>query len=147
VGDAGVGKSTLIAQLLTGPRQTEPPGLPPVTEHRLDDNIVLQTYSTVLLVLDASQVEHPRERQLMDKLAAHQTPVIVCYNKSDLAENAQAVLNEAMRWSGAEVVAIAAPDRNSLLRGLFRRCCARNAGARYGWRAAFPCCASRCAKN
>ena len=54
----------------------------------------------------------------MDKLAAHRTPVIVCYNKSDLAQNPQAVLNEAMRWPGAEVVAIAAPDRNSLMRGL-----------------------------
>ena len=31
VGDAGVGKSTLIGQLLAGPRPTEPPGLPPVT--------------------------------------------------------------------------------------------------------------------
>lgn len=118
IGDAGVGKSTLIAQLLTGPRQTEPPGLPPVTEHRLDENILLQPYSSVLLLLDATLVEHPRERQLMDRLVVHKTPVIVCYNKSDLAENPQAVLNEAMRWPGAEVVAIAAPDRNSLLRGL-----------------------------
>jgi len=118
VGEAGVGKSTLIGQLLVGPRQHEPPGVPPVTEHRLDENVLFQPYSSVLLMVDATQAEHPRERQFIDKLSAHRTPVVVCYNKSDLVENPQTVLNEAMRWSGAEVVAIAAPDRNSLLRGL-----------------------------
>jgi len=118
VGDAGVGKSTLIAQLLAGPRQTEPPGVPPVTEHRLDEDILLQPYSLVLLMLDATQAEHPRERQFFDKLPPRKPPLVVCYNKADLAPNPQAVLNEAMRWPGAEVVAIAAPDRSSLLRGL-----------------------------
>ena len=118
VGDAGVGKSTLIAQLLAGPRQTEPPGVPPVTEHRLDENILLQPHSIVLLMLDVAQAEHPRERQFFDKLPVHKPPMVVCYNKADLAPNPQAVLNEAMRWPGAEVVVIAAPDRNSLLRGL-----------------------------
>jgi uncharacterized protein (DUF697 family) len=126
VGDAGVGKSTLIGQLLTGPRQTEPPGVPPVTEHRLDEDILLQPYSVVLLMLDATHGEHPRERQFFDKLPAHlspelkggRPPMVVCYNKADLTPNPQAVLNEAMRWPGAEVAAVAAPDRNSLLRGL-----------------------------
>jgi uncharacterized protein (DUF697 family) len=126
VGDAGVGKSTLIAQLLAGPRQTEPPGVPPVTEHRLDENILLQPHSIVLLMLDATQAEHPRERQFLDKLSTRlspelkggKPPTVVCYNKADLAPNPQAVLNEAMRWPGAEVVVIAALDRNSLLRGL-----------------------------
>jgi uncharacterized protein (DUF697 family) len=118
VGGASVGKSTLIGQLLAGPRQHEPPGVPPVTEHRLDANVVLQPYSSVLLMLDATQPEHPHEQQFMDKLPARRLPVVVCYNKSDLVADSQAVLNEAMRWPGAEVVAIAAPDRNSLLRGL-----------------------------
>jgi uncharacterized protein (DUF697 family) len=118
VGDAGVGKSTLIGQLLSGPRQMEPPGVPPVSEHRLGENISILAHSSVLLVLDATQAEHPRERQFLDKLTHTKSPVVVCYNKSDLVENAQAVLNEAVRWPGAEVVAIAAPDRNSLLRGL-----------------------------
>ena len=118
VGNAGVGKSTLIGQLLAGPRQSEPLGVPPVTEHRLDENILLQPFSSMLLVLDATQAEHSRERQFADKLSAHQPPIVVCYNKSDLVADSQAVLNEAMRWPGAEVVAIAALDRNSLLRGL-----------------------------
>ncbi len=118
IGDTSVGKSTLIGQLLAGPRQGEPPGLPPVSEHRLDENVLLQPYSLVLLMLDATLAEHPRERSFLDKLATHRPPTVVCYNKSDLAQNPQAVLNEAMRWPGAEVVAIAAPDRNSLLRGL-----------------------------
>ncbi len=118
IGETGVGKSTLIGQLLAGPRQGEPPGLPPVTEHRLDENISLQPYSVVLLMLDATAAEHPRERSFLDKLATHKRPTVVCYNKSDLAQNPQAVLNEALRWPGAEVAAIAAPDRDSLLRGL-----------------------------
>src|SRR5512136_2621218 len=118
IGQAGVGKSTLIGQLLTGPRQGEPPGLPPVSEHRLDENILLQPYSLVLLMLDATQADHPRERSFLDRLAAHRPPTVVCYNRSDLAQNPQAVLNEALSWPGAEVAAIAAPDRDSLLRGL-----------------------------
>jgi len=118
IGQAGVGKSTLIGQLLAGPRQGEPPGLPPISEHRLDENILLQTYSVVLLVLDATQADHPLERSFFDKLAVHHPPTVVCYNKSDLAQDPQAVLNEALRWPGAEVAAIAAPDRDSLLRGL-----------------------------
>ena len=118
IGETGVGKSTLIGQLLAGPRQGEPPGVPPVSEHRLDENFLLQPYSLVLLMLDATLAEHPRERSFLDKLATQRPPTVVCYNKSDLAQNPQAVLNEAVRWPGAEVVAIAAPDRDSLLRGL-----------------------------
>jgi len=118
IGDAGVGKSTLITQLLAGPRHAEPPGMPPVTEHRLDENVVLQPHSSVLMVLDATLAEHPREREFVEKLALHQTPTVVCYNKSDLAQNPQAVLNEALRWPGAEVAAIAATDRDSLVRAL-----------------------------
>ena len=51
-------------QLLAGPRQGEPPGLPPVTEHRLDEKIYASTLQLVLLVLDATQAEHPHERSL-----------------------------------------------------------------------------------
>ena len=126
VGGAGVGKSTLIAQLLTGPRQEEPSGVPPVTEHRLDEEILLQPYSIVLLVLDATQADHSREleyagrllTQLSAGLKGGKPPVVICYNKADLTPHPQAVLNEAMRWPGVEVTAIAAPDRNSLVRGL-----------------------------
>ena len=118
VGEAGVGKSTLIAQLLTGPRQFDPPGVPPVTEHRLGEEVPLQPHSSVLLVLDATQAEHVRERQFLDSVVQIGPPVVVCYNKADLVESPQAVLNESVRWPGAEVAAIAAPDRNSLLRGL-----------------------------
>jgi len=118
VGDAGVGKSTLIGQLLTGPRQGEPPGVPPVSEHRFEEDILLYPYSIVLLMLDATQAEHPLEREFFAKLPARKPPTVICYNKSDLVQNPQTVLNEAIHWAGAQVAAIAATDRSSLVRGL-----------------------------
>src|SRR5512136_1710110 len=63
VGAAGVGKSTLIAQLLAGPRQDEPFGVPPVPDHQLYEEILFQPYSIVLLVLDATRAENSRERE------------------------------------------------------------------------------------
>ncbi len=119
IGNEGAGKSTLIAQLLHGLRPDLPQGqLPLVGESRLDQRISLDGIGLVLLMLDSTQPLHPRERQVFEHLAQYQVPSIVCYNKADLAENTQAVLNEAMTWSTAEVVAIAAPDRASLLRAL-----------------------------
>jgi uncharacterized protein (DUF697 family) len=119
LGNAGVGKSTLIAQLLAGLRPDLPAGqLPPVGESRLDQRISLDGVSLVVLVLDASQPGSWREREVFDHLARYQVPTVVCYNKADLSENPQAVLNEAMTWFPAEVVAIAAPDRDSVLRAL-----------------------------
>ncbi len=118
VGADGAGKSTLISQLLSGPRQGEPPGVPPVTENRLGSEIPLESYSLVLLVLDATQPDHTREHEFFSGLPAHKPPMVFCYNKSDLVQEPQAVLNEAMRWPGAEVAAIAATDRNSLIRAL-----------------------------
>ncbi|NLE76074.1 MAG: GTPase domain-containing protein [Chloroflexi bacterium] len=120
IGDAGVGKSTLIAQLLAGPRASDPPGVRPVSEQRLQDSIALQPHSVALLVLDATRNEHPRERQVFQALraAAPGAPVLVCYNKADLAPNPQAVLNEALHFPGSEVVAVSAEDRQSLLREL-----------------------------
>ncbi|MBN1889486.1 MAG: zinc-ribbon domain-containing protein [Thermoflexales bacterium] len=120
LGGEGVGKSTLIAQLLTGARPDLPAGqLPLVGESRFDGRIVLEGIDLVLLVLDASQPLHPREREAFDTLTRYHLPLVVCYNKADLAVDTQAVLNEALAWSSsAQVVAIAAPDRDSLLRAL-----------------------------
>lgn len=119
LGNAGVGKSTLIVQLLNGLRPDLPVGqLPAVGESRLDQRILLNGIHLVLLVLDSTQAVHPREREVFDYLARYQTPTVVCYNKADLAPDPQAVLNEAMTWSPGEVVALAATDRASVLRAL-----------------------------
>jgi uncharacterized protein (DUF697 family) len=119
LGSAGVGKSTLIAQLLDGLRPDLPLGqLPTVGESRLDQRISLEGIGLVLLALDATQPVHSREREVFDHLVRYQVPTVVCYNKADLADNPQAVLNEAMTWSPAEVIAIAATDRSSLARAL-----------------------------
>ncbi len=119
LGNAGVGKSALITQLLDGLRPDLPLGqLPPVGEARLDQRISLEGIGLVLLVLDATQPLHPREREVFEHLARYNVPTVVCYNKADLAEHPQAVLNEAMTWMPAEVVAIAATDRASVLRAL-----------------------------
>lgn len=119
LGNEGVGKSTLIAQLLDGLRPELPLGqLPTVGESRLDQRISLEGISLVLLMLDATQPVHSREREVFDHLVRYQVPTVVCYNKADLTDNPQAVLTEAMTWSPAEVIAIAATDRSSLARAL-----------------------------
>jgi GTP-binding protein EngB required for normal cell division/uncharacterized protein (DUF697 family) len=120
LGGEGVGKSTLIAQLLTGVRPDLPAGqLPLVGESRLGGRITLEGIDLVLLVLDATRPIHPREREAFDNLTRYRLPLVVCYNKADLVVDTQAVLNEALEWSSsAQVVAIAAPDRDSLLRAL-----------------------------
>lgn len=119
LGNAGVGKSTLIAQLLNGLRPDLPVGqLPSVGELRLDRRILLDDIHLVLLVLDSTQAVHPREREVYEYLARYRTPTVVCYNKADLAPDPQAVLNEAMTWAPAEVAALAATDRASVLRAL-----------------------------
>ncbi len=119
LGNQGVGKSTLIARLLEGLRPDLPAGqLPSVGELKLDQRIPLEGINLVILMLDATQPVHAREREVFEYLARYQVPTVVCYNKADLAQDTQAVLNEAMTWSPSEVVAIAAPDRASLLRAL-----------------------------
>lgn len=119
LGNAGVGKSALIAQLLNGLRPDLPVGqLPLVGELRLDQRILLEGVHLVLLMLDATQAVHPREREVYEYLARYQTPTVVCYNKADLATDPQAVLNEAMTWAPSKVAAMAATDRASVLRAL-----------------------------
>lgn len=114
VGDSGTGKTTLIKQLLSGPREFEPAGIPPVSEHNLTDEIPVQAHSIVLLVLDAVKETHLPEQDVFARLRKNKIPVVVCYNKADLVQNPQLVLNGAQQWPGAEVVAIAAYDPKSL---------------------------------
>jgi uncharacterized protein (DUF697 family) len=117
IGDTGVGKSTLINQLLIGPGTGEPPFLRLVSENQLNEEFSVQPYSLVILMLDASQSGQPAE-QALNKLRSFHVPVIICYNKIDLIQNPQTVSNDAVRWSGNEVVAISAISRETILQKL-----------------------------
>jgi uncharacterized protein (DUF697 family) len=114
VGDNGTGKTTLIRQILSGPREFEPAGIPPVSEHNLTDEIPLQAHSIVLLLLDAVKETSRPEQDVFRRLKKNKIPVVVCYNKADLVQNPQFVLNGAQQWPGAEVAAIAAYDHTAL---------------------------------
>ena len=114
VGESGVGKSTLIRQLLSGPRDSEPAGIPPLSEHNITDDIPLQAHSLVLLLLDAAKGTHQPGQDVFTGLKKKKIPVVVCYNKADLAQDTQAVMNGAQLWPGVEVAAVAAYDAKSL---------------------------------
>jgi uncharacterized protein (DUF697 family) len=114
VGAGGTGKTTLIRQLLSGPRESEPAGIPPVSEHDLADDIPLQAHSIVLLLLDAVKETHLPEQDVFAGLKNNRITVVVCYNKADLVQNPQLVMNGAQQWPGAEIAAIAAYDAKSL---------------------------------
>jgi signal recognition particle receptor subunit beta/uncharacterized protein (DUF697 family) len=118
VGDTGVGKSTLINQLLSGPGVPEPPFLRPISEHQFNQEVLVQSYSLLILMLDAGQPEHLPENQILDKLRSYRVPIIVCYNKVDLVQNSQVVSDDALRWPGSAVVAISATRRETVLQKL-----------------------------
>jgi len=114
VGDSGTGKTTLVRQLLSGPRASEPAGIPPISEHNLTDEIPVHAHSLVILLLNAVDGEHPVEHDVFSGLKKNRIPVVICYNKVDLVQNPQFVMNGAQQWPGAEVVAVAAYDGKSL---------------------------------
>jgi uncharacterized protein (DUF697 family) len=118
VGAPGVGKSTLINQLLSGPGTRESVLLSPISEHQLDQEICAQSYSLVILMLDASQSGHLPEHQVLDKLRSYCVPIIICHNKFDSIQNTQAISNDALRWQGIEVVAISANDQVTVFQKL-----------------------------
>jgi len=118
VGDSGTGRTTLISQLLSGPHVSEPAGIPPLSEHGLADDVPVQAHSLVLLVLDAAKETHLPEQAVFAGLKKKNIPVVVCYNKADLVQNPQSVMNGAQQWPGAEAVAIAAYDYQSLQKTL-----------------------------
>jgi predicted GTPase len=116
IGDIGVGKSTLITQLLLRPGVRKPLNPVPISEQRLDQDLFIQSFSVVILMLDATQPEHLLERQVFERLRSYKVPIIVGYNKSALLENDhQAIFTEALRWPGSEFIAITASDRQTLL--------------------------------
>ncbi len=117
IGEAGAGKSALIEQLLTGERANEPAGLRPISMHRPGQAPQLSADSLVLLILDARKTEHQHEHQLCEKLVASKIPVVVCFNKSDLARE-ELIENAGAPWPGAETAIITATDRDSLIREL-----------------------------
>lgn len=118
VGRAGSGRTTLINQLLTGPQQSEPPGVPPLSEHGVDGEIVIKPDSLVLMVLDPTVGSYEREQNIYNKLTRNNARVVVCYNKIDLIGDTQSLLNGAITWRNAETAAISAVDRESLLHEL-----------------------------
>ena len=118
VGREGCGRTTLINQLLSGPRQGDPPGIPPLSEHGTDAEIIVKPETLVLLVLDATAGVYTEEKEVFTKLIRNSARIVVCYNKMDLIGDRQSVLNGAVEWKDAEVAAISAVDRESLLQGL-----------------------------
>jgi uncharacterized protein (DUF697 family) len=118
----GVGKTTLIEQLRLDPRKHEVSLASVISEHDLpSDDARLSgavPIDLALLVLDAGQPAGPVERALFQRLLGRKTPVIVVYNKADLAADAHAVIAGAGEWMPAPVVAVAATDRASLERAL-----------------------------
>ena len=118
VGAPGVGKSTLIDQLLSGPGAAEPGLFGFISERQLDQRVYIEPYSVVILMLDASQAEHSSEREALERLRLYRVPTIVCYNKLDLLPNPRAIAKDARRWQGTEVVAISARVRETVLQKL-----------------------------
>jgi uncharacterized protein (DUF697 family) len=116
IGNIGVGKSTLITQLLCGPGVRESLNPVPISEQRLDQELFIQPHSVVILMLDATQPEHLLERQVFERLRSDKVPIIIGYNKSaPLENNPPAIFAEALRWPGSEFIAITASDRQTLL--------------------------------
>jgi len=129
VGDKGVGKSTLIANLFSGPRAEEPPSLSPINEYRLDRYAPHPSHNLVLLMLDSRKADHKREQNLLEKLSSQEIPVVVCYNKSHLIKNEQRLLGQRSNWHEVEAVTIIATDRDILLKQLvpaMLRTCGQN---------------------
>jgi uncharacterized protein (DUF697 family) len=118
IGDTGVGKSTLINQLLTGPGTREPALIRPVSEHQSTEEFPPESISLAIIMLDAGRTEHPVELRSLEKFRASRVPVIICYNKIDLLDNTQAISNDRLQWSGSEMAAISANDSDSVLQKL-----------------------------
>lgn len=117
IGEAGIGETALIEQLLTGPRSIEPPGLPPIKMCRPDPAMQIPDDALVLLLLDARKTGHQNERALFDRLIARKIATVVCYNKSDLTSEDIIALRGSL-WMGAETAVIIPTDRDTLMREL-----------------------------
>jgi GTPase SAR1 family protein len=74
IGDIGVGKSTLVTQLLSGLYTVRPVKPAQISEHRLNE-IIVQPYSVVILVLDASRSVSPNEYHVPTKLRSYKVPL------------------------------------------------------------------------
>jgi uncharacterized protein (DUF697 family)/signal recognition particle receptor subunit beta len=116
IGEIGVGKSTLITQLLSGLYTVSPTKPTQFSEHRLNEEIILQPYSVVILLLDASRSKYPIA-QIIEKLRSYKVPIIVCYNKLDLRQSPQ-TLSNGLHFPGSQVVALSAYDREQILHKL-----------------------------
>lgn len=117
IGEAGSGKTALIAQLLEGPRSDEFPGSSAVTMHRPDAVSEIPDDTLALVLLDARKTEHQKEKIVFEKLLAKKTPTVICFNKADLASE-EILQLERSAWPGVEIAIIAATDRDTLLREL-----------------------------
>jgi hypothetical protein len=117
IGEAGSGKTALIAQLLTGPRSDEFPGLSTVTMHHPEAALEIPDEALALLLLDARKKDQQNERMVFDRLIARKVPTVVCYNKADLASEEVLTLGSSS-WAGAETAIITATDRDTLVREL-----------------------------
>jgi uncharacterized protein (DUF697 family) len=117
IGESGAGKSTLIAQLLAGPRAGGNFHSMSITEQGLNEEIFVQSYSAVILILDASRPRNTLEDRVLEKLRTYSQPIIVCYNKADLIQIRQN-LPCPFPLPGSQVVVLSASDPKSILENL-----------------------------
>ncbi|MGA2368817.1 MAG: hypothetical protein ABSF74_09665 [Dehalococcoidia bacterium] len=117
VGEAGAGKTALIAQLVSGPRAGEPPGFQSISMNRPEPTLQIPDDALVLLLLEAGKPSYPGERVLFDGLIARKVSTVVCYNASGMTGDQIVKLDKAA-WAGAETAVITASDRDTLVREL-----------------------------
>jgi len=117
VGRDDVGMASLVGQLLEGPRPGEPPGLRPVTMHRLEPGFSFPDNALVLILMDEGRGDYSDERALFDRLTGAKRPVVVCLKRSQ-SGNEESVPARGPVWQGANAVAITVDDRDQLIKEL-----------------------------
>jgi uncharacterized protein (DUF697 family) len=118
LGGSGVGKSTLIGQLLAGPRSQGAGIVPQVREYGLDGEMPTGTCTLALLMTAAPGDDYARAQEAFRQLMRDRVPVIVCYNRFYPAQDGSIVPAGAQGWQGVEVVAVDPGDRAALARVL-----------------------------
>lgn len=109
VGEAGVGKSTLIAALRDDER-ARARVITPAREVNLDDAAPAASADLLVLMLDATDDDFAREAELFAEWRRAGCNMVVFYNKLDLLPDARLVNATLMMWVGARVAWGSATD-------------------------------------
>ncbi len=118
LGGEGAGKSTLISQLLTGPRSQGSGLMPQVREYGLDGEMPVSACTLAILMIGDHADDYAREKEVFKQLRQDKIPVVVCFSRSNLPQDGKVMPIITQGWQGAETVAINPGDRESLARVL-----------------------------